>query len=181
MPRAQIFCWGSGYQNLANKNDRPRRARENNCLRIRTLKTDDEIWLVSVAGPCHFIAEHGQCVLWSGGRGGGDCGQISGDVSEHVRPVWTDLASSSRNQNHFLYFSTLWLAHSIYWDSLSRVVTSQPSDELVGILIERGFNEINLWLGSENLNNNCSVPLLSRCTTCLQQNRIIFTKSRPYI
>ena len=28
--------------------------------------------------------------------------------------------------------------------SLSRVVTSQPSDELVGILIERGFNEINL-------------------------------------
>ena len=28
--------------------------------------------------------------------------------------------------------------------SSSRVVTSQPSDELVGILIERGFNEINL-------------------------------------
>ena len=57
------------YQNLANKNDRPRRAWENNCLRIRTLKTDDEIW--PVLGPCHLIAEHGQCVLWWGRGGGG--------------------------------------------------------------------------------------------------------------
>ena len=74
----------------------------------------------------------------------GGCGQISGDVSEHVRPVWTDLASSSRNQNHFLYFFAL-LCDSIQILPLSLVVvTSQQSDELVGILIERGFNEINL-------------------------------------
>ena len=75
----------------------------------------------------------------------GGCGQISGDVSEHVRPVWTDLASSSRNQNHFLYFLCLVVTQYRFPLSLSLVVvTSQQSDELVGILIERGFNEINL-------------------------------------
>ena len=115
---AKYFLEDLRYQNLANKNDRPRRAWENNCLRIRTLKTDDEIWLASAGSVSSHSRAWTMCFVM---REGGGCGQISGDVSEHVRPVWTDLASSSRNQNHFLYFLPIvaGLPHFINWDSLS--------------------------------------------------------------
>lgn len=45
----------------------------------------------------------------------------------------------------FIFFALLCDSIQILSLSLSLVVvTSQQSDELVGILIERGFNEINL-------------------------------------
>ena len=77
------------YQNLANKNDRPRRAWENNCLRIRTLKTDDEIWPASAGSVSSHSRAWTMCfVMRAGGEAAARYQEMCQNMSDLSGQIW---------------------------------------------------------------------------------------------